>query len=160
MRALIEKVGGDYTFNGSKMTIKASGCILLSEKTGRMLLQLRKPDRKNKNYWGFWGGGCEADELPVQTIERELQEELGFLPEITKFYPIHKMVSNDQSFEYDTFLATTPDEFVPQINGESEGYAWVNYDRYPVPLHPGAKLVLQNPRIMSKITTIVDQVKQ
>lgn len=142
------------------MTIKASGCIILSEQTGRMLLQLRKPDRKNKNYWGFWGGGSEPGELPVQTIERELQEELGFLPEITKFYPIHKMVSNDQSFEYDTFLATTPAEFIPTINGESEGYAWVNYDRYPVPLHPGAKLVLQNPRIMSKITTIVDQVRQ
>jgi len=139
------------------MTIKASGCILLSEDTKRILLQLRTPDRKRKNYWGFWGGGSENDELPVQTIERELTEELGFLPEITKFYPLHKMVSNDESFEYDTFLATVPHEFTPQINGESEGYAWVNYDRYPVPLHPGAKLVLQNPRILSKIKTIVDQ---
>jgi len=139
------------------MTIRASGCILLSENTKRILLQLRKPDRKNKNYWGFWGGTQEGQELPVQTIERELEEELGFLPDITKFIPIHKMVSNDESFEYDTFLATVPQEFTPNINGESEGYAWVNYDRYPVPLHPGAKIVLQNPRIISKIKTVVDQ---
>lgn len=142
------------------MTTRASGCILLSEDTRRILLQLRKPDRKNKNYWGFWGGSSEPGELPVQTIERELEEELGFLPSITKFYPLHKMISNDESFEYDTFLATVPTEFVPRINDESEGYAWVNYDRYPAPLHPGAKLVLQNPRILSKIKTIVDQINQ
>ena len=140
-----------------RMTIKASGCILLSEDTKRILLQLRRPDRRRKNYWGFWGGSAEGNEMPVQTIERELAEELGFMPEITKFYPLHKMISNDHSFEYDTFLATVPTEFTPSINGESEGYAWVNYNRYPVPLHPGAKLVLQNPQIMSKIKTVVDQ---
>jgi len=140
------------------MTINASGCILLSEDTKRILLQLRSPDRKGKNYWGFWGGSKEHDELPIQTIERELNEELGLSPNITKFYPLHKMVSNDESFEYNTFLATVPHEFTPIINHESEGYAWVNYDRYPVPLHPGAKLVLQNPRIISKIKTIVTQI--
>lgn len=140
------------------MTLKASGCILLSEDTRRILLQLRSPDRRGKNYWGFWGGTNENGELPMQTIERELSEELGLLPDFTKVYPIHKMVSNDDSFEYDTFLATIPHEFMPTINNESEGYAWVNYDRYPVPLHPGAKLVLQNPRILSKIKTIVGQI--
>jgi 8-oxo-dGTP pyrophosphatase MutT (NUDIX family) len=137
------------------MTFRASGCILLSVDTRRILLQLRSPDRKNKSYWGFWGGGVQAGEMPVQTIERELVEEIGFLPDIIKFYPLHKMVSNDDSFEYDTFLATVPTEFIPTINDESEGYAWVNYDRYPVPLHPGAKLVLESPRIVSKIRTIV-----
>ena len=139
------------------MTIQASGCILLSQSTKRILLQLRAPDKRNKNYWGFWGGGAEGSESPVQTIQRELSEEIGFVPEIVKFYPLHKMSSNDQSFEYNTFLATVPDEFMPVLNTESEGYAWVNYDRYPVPLHPGAKIVLQNPQIMSKIKTIVDQ---
>lgn len=123
--------------------------------TQRILLQLRSPDRKNKSYWGFWGGGVQPGETPVKTIERELIEEIGFLPDIVKFYPLHKMVSNDESFEYDTFLATVPSEFIPVVNDESEGYAWVNYDRYPAPLHPGAKLVLENPRIVSKIRTIV-----
>jgi 8-oxo-dGTP pyrophosphatase MutT (NUDIX family) len=140
------------------MTIKASGCILLSKQTKRILLQLRKPDKRNKNYWGFWGGGAEGTELPVQTLKRELSEEIGFVPEIIKFYPLHKMMSNDQSFEYNTFLATVPAEFIPVLNSESEGYAWVNYDRYPVPLHPGVKIVLQNPQIISKIKTIVDQI--
>lgn len=136
---------------------KASGCIILSEDTKRILLQLRSPDRKNKIYWSFWGGGHEQGELPVETIKRELTEELGFLPDITKFYPIHKMVSNDDSFEYNTFIATVKNEFLPTLNSESIGYCWIDYDRYPLPLHPGAKLVLQNPRIMSKITTIINQ---
>lgn len=140
------------------MTIQASGCILLSEDTKRILLQLRAPDRRRKSYWGFWGGSNEENELPIQTIERELTEELGFLPELTKIYPLHKMVSNDDNFIYNTFLATVATEFIPNINHESDGYAWVKYNHYPVPLHPGAKLVLQNPRIISKINTIVNQV--
>jgi 8-oxo-dGTP pyrophosphatase MutT (NUDIX family) len=138
------------------MTAQASGCILLSADTKRILMQLRAPDRRNKIYWGFWGGGCENDESPVQTIERELAEEIGFLPEITKFYPLHQMVSNDNNFIYNTFVATVEREFIPITNHETLGYAWIDYDRYPSPLHPGAKVVLQNPRMMSKIKTIVD----
>lgn len=134
----------------------ASGCIILCTKTKNILLQLRKPDRKNVSYWGFWGGSSQEGETPIQTIYRELGEELGMVPEITKIYPLHKMVSNNQSFEYNTFLITIPEEFVPTINDESNGYAWVNYETYPVPLHPGAKLVIDNPRILSKIQTIID----
>lgn len=118
---------------------------------------MRSPDKRNKNYWGFWGGSQETGEMPIQTIERELTEELGFLPKIIKFYPLHRMVSNDESFEYLTFLATVPHEFIPDINHESEGYAWVQYNRHPIPLHPGAKIVLQNPQILSKMKTIIDQ---
>ena len=140
------------------MTIYASGCILLSEDTKRILLQLRAPDRRNKSYWGFWGGSQEQGESPIDTIERELTEEIGFLPKFTKVYPLHQMVSNDETFIYNTFLATVPNEFIPIINHESEGYAWVKYNQYPTPLHPGARIVLQNPRIISKINTIVNQI--
>ena len=136
--------------------ITARGCIFLSLDTKRILLQLRRPDRRNKNYWGFWGGSTEGNEQPIETINREITEELGFLPDIMKYYPLHRMVSNDHSFEYNTFLVTVDDEFVPNTNDESEGYAWVNYDRYPSPLHPGAKVVLHNPRILSKIKVVVD----
>lgn len=139
------------------MIVKASGCIILSEDTKKILFQLRKPDRKNKNYWGVWGGTSLENETPIETLVRELTEELGELPEITKFYPLHKMVSNDELFEYDTFIATVPTEFVPTLNHESEGYAWVNYERYPLPLHSGVKFILQNPKLISKIRTVVSQ---
>lgn len=139
------------------MTINASGCLLMSIETKRMLMQLRKPDRRNKSYWGFWGGGHHKNEKPIQAINRELSEEIGFLPDIIKYYPLHKMTSNDRSFEYNTFIVTVAEEFVPILNRESHGYAWIDYNRYLTPLHPGAKMVLQNPRILSKVKTVVNQ---
>ena len=135
----------------------ASGGIILSEDTSRILLQLRAAKKRNKNYWGFWGGSSNPGELPVQTLRRELHEELGNIPDITKIYPMHKLISNDKHFEYNTFVVTVPHEFIPNLNNESLGYAWVDYDQYPNPLHPGARIVLENPKLMSKIKTIVDQ---
>jgi 8-oxo-dGTP pyrophosphatase MutT (NUDIX family) len=140
------------------LMLQASGCILIARTTGRVLFQFRAKDRRRRSYWGIWGGKSE-NEQPIDNVKRELAEELGELPDLQKVYPIHKMVSDDGGFEYNTFLSIIPDEFVPTINKESQGYAWVDFGCWPYPLHPGLKDVLQNPRIYSKITTILSTLK-
>jgi 8-oxo-dGTP pyrophosphatase MutT (NUDIX family) len=50
---------------------------------GRYLLQLRdfKQNIFFPDHWGFFGGGIESDEVPLEALTRELYEELGVLIE-------------------------------------------------------------------------------
>jgi 8-oxo-dGTP pyrophosphatase MutT (NUDIX family) len=45
--------------------------------TGRILVQDRRSHRPPP--WGFFGGGIEVDEAPLQALFREIQEELSFI---------------------------------------------------------------------------------
>ena len=45
----------------------------------------------------------------------------------------------------------TPKEFVPTLNHESSGYAWVDIAKYPKPLHDGAKITLHNKKNINKL---------
>jgi hypothetical protein len=47
-------------------------------------------------------------------------------------------------------------EFVPKLNGEHSGYAWVSINCWPLPLHEGVKKTLQNKSIKNKLQTILD----
>ena len=149
-RASTKKASGESTSN----IITASGCIFLALDTGRVCLQLRGKYSSHQGTWSFWGGKAEGQERPVETLLRELNEEIGMLPDMEKIYPLHKFTSKDQNFEYNAFVVTTFEEFSPQTNRESAGYAWVDLRMYPRPLHQGAKMVLKNPDMLAKIETI------
>ena len=51
------------------------------------LLQLRDdvPEIMYPNQWSFFGGGIEQDETPWQALQRELEEELEWMPEHGSF---------------------------------------------------------------------------
>jgi 8-oxo-dGTP pyrophosphatase MutT (NUDIX family) len=149
-RASTKKASGESTSN----IITASGCIFLALDTGRVCMQLRSRKSSHRGTWSFWGGKAEQKERPVETLLRELNEEIGMLPDFEKIYPLHKFTSADKKFEYNAFVVTVFEEFTPDTNGESAGYAWVNLRMYPRPLHQGAKLVLTNPDMIEKIETI------
>jgi 8-oxo-dGTP pyrophosphatase MutT (NUDIX family) len=139
--------------------INASGCVFLSLDTKRLCLQLRSDSSTYGGTWSFWGGKQEKSETPFQTLLRELNEEIGTIPNIQKVYPIHKYVSRDKNFIYYAYVLTVYEEFIPELNSESGGYAWVNIGNYPRPLHRGAKSVLLNKKINEKINTILDTTK-
>ena len=134
---------------------RAVGALILSIETSRLLFQLRSTNKRGQQFWGFFGGSLEGNELPIIGLEREILEEIGFLPNYKKIYPIHRMINNNDSFEYFTYLMSIDSEFIPNLNGESSGYAWVDYENSPSPLHPGAKVVLYSPQIIGKIKTII-----
>lgn len=136
------------------MTV-AAGVVFLAKDTGRCLLQLRNSDKRFKNTWGFWGGMIEKGETPYECIQRELEEEIGFVPELKKLNPIDVYQSKDKNFYYYSFVAVVDNEFIPKLNGESAGYAWVDIGVWPQPLHNGARLTLTKNKGTDKLQTIL-----
>ncbi len=136
------------------MTV-AAGVVFLAKDTGRCLLQLRNSDKRFKNTWGFWGGIIEKGETVYECIQRELNEEIGFVPELAKLNPIDVYQSKDQKFYYYSFVYVVEKEFSPVLNGESAGYAWVNIGVWPQPLHNGARLTLNKNGGTEKLHTIL-----
>ena len=133
----------------------AAGVVFLAKDTGRCLLQLRNSDKRFKNTWGFWGGMIERGETPYECIQRELEEVIGFVPELKKLNPIDVYQSKDKNFYYYSFVAVVNNEFIPKLNGESAGYAWVDIGVWPQPLHNGARLTLNKNGGTDKLQTIL-----
>ena len=52
--------------------------IILINKDGKVLLQLRGKDVKHSDMWGFWGGYSDDGETYEQTILREVKEEIDY----------------------------------------------------------------------------------
>lgn len=114
--------------------MNSAGVFFYCNKTQRFLYLLRN-EKSNNNAWGIPGGKVEKEETLFEGIERECKEEVGYFPEQAKLIPIQKFVNN--SFTYHTFFCEIENEFIPILNDEHCGYAWVGQDQYPKPLHPG-----------------------
>lgn len=112
----------------------SAGVFFYSKSTSRFLFLLRT-DAKNPGNWGIPGGKIEQGETLLQGLKRECLEEIYFWPKIEKLVPIQKFVNNN--FTYHTFFCQIETEFIPILNNEHCGYAWVGNDQYPKPLHPG-----------------------
>lgn len=112
----------------------SAGIFFYSNNTQRFLYLLRT-DNKNPGNWGIPGGKIEKDETLLEGIERECIEEIGFFPQDPKLVPIQKFTNN--TFVYHTFFCEVSNEFIPILNDEHCGYAWVGDNQYPKPLHPG-----------------------
>ena|SRR3990167_6105726 len=72
--------------------------IILIDKNKKILLQLRTKDaKKYPGTWGFFGGGIEPGETPVETVKRECFEELGYKLKNPKLI-LQKEVNNKKFF--------------------------------------------------------------
>ena len=134
--------------------INASGCLFYAKSTKRFLFLNRQ--QKQKGTWGMVGGSTHDTETPWQGLQREITEEIGFQPTITKTIPLELFVSKDTRFKFHTFVCVVDQEFVPKLNVEHSGYAWVSVNAWPLPLHEGVKKTLQNKQIETKLQTILD----
>lgn len=138
----------------TKSRIKASGALFLSIKTKRFLFLMRADDTYT-NTWATVGGRAESGETVIESLSREIQEEIGFLPLVRKTIPVDLFISNDQRFEFHTFICLVDNEFIPKLNQEHKGYAWSGIDSYPKPLHPALFNALQLPELKSKIENVL-----
>ena len=64
--------------------------------------------------------------------------------------------SKDKNFMYYSFVYVTDKEFIPTLNNESSGYAWVNIGNWPKPLHDGARNTLARNKGIDKLHTILN----
>ena len=112
---------------------------------------------KTAGTWGFVGGKKEPiDQTPYDTLTREISEEVGPVPNITKMIPLEQYTSNDQHFKYNTYIILVEKEFIPTLNNEHSAYAWCEYNSYPKPLHQGVRSSLNNKSIKGKIELILN----
>ena len=137
--------------------VTGAGGIFYCRDTKRFLFLLRN-DKKYKNRWGFAGGKVEKDETTINGLKREIFEEVGHLPDIEKTIPIELFTSEDGHFFYHTFILIIDKEFIPILNGEHCGFAWVTMAGWPGPLHPGVFSTLKLDSIKDKIKTIVETI--
>ena len=111
----------------SRYLNQSVGTIFFSKKTQRYLFVLRSKS-SHENTWAFVGGKVEHGETAYAALQREIEEELGFVPSIEKTIPIEQFTN--------------------------KGYAWTTIDGWPKPLHPGVFSTFKIEEIIEKIKTI------
>jgi len=115
---------------------------------------LHRRNGKHNNLWGLVGGTNEGAETPWEGLQREITEEIGEIPTITKTMPLETFVSTDSRFLFHTYLCVIDNEFIPCLNEEHDGYAWVSFGHWPKPLHHGLRNTLQSKISLNKLQTV------
>ena len=133
--------------------IEGVGTFIYSTSTHRYLFLLRNAS-KYSGTWGLAGGKINADEHILESLTRELNEELGYDFLDVKVIPIEKFTSDNGNFSYHTFLIPVDEEFVPELNYEHRGYCWVTLEDHPKPLHPGVWRTINFKSVTEKIKTV------
>jgi 8-oxo-dGTP pyrophosphatase MutT (NUDIX family) len=127
------------------------GALIQSTTTGRYLFLLRTGARW-PDTWGLPGGKLDAGEDAVTALVREIKEELGGTILDPNFVPVEIFTSDNARFVYHTYYIAVDDEFVPLLNHEHQGYAWLPLRAAPRPLHPGIVRTLSKKDIVQKLT--------
>lgn len=138
-----------------KFRIRAAGALFLSVKTKRFLFLMRADDTYTDT-WATVGGRAELSETVIESLGREIKEEIGFLPIVRKTIPIDLFVSKDGKFEFHTFICLVDNEFIPNLNNEHKGYAWSGIDSFPKPLHPALYNALKSNELKTKIMSVLE----
>lgn len=129
----------------------SAGVFFYSKSTNRYLYLLRA-DSKNPT-WSIPGGKIEKDETLLEGIKRECLEEMSHFDNDYKLIPIQKFTNGN--FTYNTFFCQVEKEFIPILNDEHDGYAWVKQNHYPKPLHPGLFSTVNIDIVIEKLQSLI-----
>jgi 8-oxo-dGTP pyrophosphatase MutT (NUDIX family) len=131
----------------------AAGCFFIARDTGRILFCHRAAGVEAPNTWAAWGGGLEKGESPMSAMTREVNEETGLDPSIIEeFHPLYTHEDPESGFQYHSFLAVVPHEFIPKLAPrEAQDYQWVPFGEWPQPLHKGVQYMFARTQVLDTI---------
>jgi 8-oxo-dGTP pyrophosphatase MutT (NUDIX family) len=133
--------------------VNAVGIWFYSLDTKRYLYLLRN-DSRHPGSWGLPGGKIDEGETLIAAIERECQEEMGIMPVYNRLVPLEKFTSADGGFVYHTFFCSVAHEFIPILNNEHLGWAWIDSGHWPKPMHPGLWSTVNFESVQDKISVM------
>jgi 8-oxo-dGTP pyrophosphatase MutT (NUDIX family) len=116
---------------------QAVGILIIARNTGRVFLLQRSSSAGHSHLWALLSGGMEPGEDPLQTIAREVREEISINPSIIDFHLIKKEITPRNDFYY--YVGFTNSEFRPTLDFENEDWGWFDPDELPSPTFPGLK---------------------
>lgn len=115
------------------------GCIIVCKKNNKFLLlrrSMNNPTDYYRGYWSFLTGHMDKGELPYQSMEREIEEEIGIKKNTLKLNKFTSYVSGRNNHIH-FYYTIVPEEFIPLLNEENMDYMWCDKDNLPEPLYPG-----------------------
>lgn len=133
--------------------VNAVGVWFYVPSTQRYLYLLRN-DPKHPGTWGLPGGKIEDGETLLQAIIRECKEEMGSMPNYNRLVPLEKFTSADHGFVYHTFFCSVENEFIPTLNDEHTGWAWIASGSWPRPMHPGLWSTVNFDAVRDKVSAM------
>jgi ADP-ribose pyrophosphatase YjhB (NUDIX family) len=158
-KANIERALGrspSHIINYMSSKITGCGALFYTLDTQRFLL-LHRTQSKQNQVWGLVGGTTTNENL-WEGLQREIKEEIGD-QNIIKRIPMETFISNDENFLYHTYICVVEKEFIPKLNTEHDGYAWVSFGHWPKPLHQGLRKTIQNKMNQMKLDTVFKMLK-
>jgi len=124
-----------------KREYQSVGIIIVARDTNKFFMLHRV------NYpisWSALAGGMEDNEDPIETVKREIKEEIGLNPDLVKNIKIVG-TSNTMGHTHYVMVGFVDTEFkVPKLQkNENDDYGWFTEKNLPSPLHPGFKKSLE-----------------
>jgi hypothetical protein len=120
---------------------KRAGILFISKKTSRLFLILENTK---------WAVPTFVKVENVIDDSKELIKQLS--GSLNKLIPIELYVSDDNGFEFNTYVCIVESEFIPD---DDNTFSWNNLDQLPKNIHTGLKSSLSNKFTRSKIETIL-----
>jgi hypothetical protein len=120
---------------------KRAGILFISKKSSRILLVLE--DTK-------W----TVPTFSVSTSVFEDSKSLitAYCGKETRLIPVELYLSQDQGFEYSTYICLVDQEF---LTDATRTFCWADMGNLPKSVHSGLKATLTNKIIQSKIDTVI-----
>lgn len=114
---------------------KAVGVLIMAEGSNSVLL-LKRGWAPHKGCWSLLSGGMEDGEDKLETLKREVMEEIQVDADEKLELKFKYTERNDDSSEFHYYEGLTKTEFKPKLDEENEDYGWFNCDDLPKPLYP------------------------